>query len=100
MKIYNIPASKVDEHAPTFANEEFGSSAVRYKPYWLTPTGCANENCTSIVYEGLNSTGFNINALAVPWEFDYLLEMNSIWRSDVKNVTVEEQKSAQDNQNS
>lgn len=100
MKTYNIPAEKVEKHAPTYAHEENGSSAVKYKPYWLTPTGCENENCTSVVTDGLRAGGVGVAIPAVPWLMNEALWEMSLYNDNVTNVTDEARNAANNNYNS
>ena len=108
MQTYNIPAEKVGEHAPNYVNEENGSSAVKYKPYWLTPDGTYSENCTSVVTDGLRAGDVQIDGSkgevsipAVPWLMNEALWEKSITHPDkVKDVTENEKNAAKNNDNS
>ena len=102
MQTYNIPAKKTkEEHAPNYVNPENGSKAVMYKPYWLTPTGSNNENCSSVTNDGLKAGGSDIESPAIPQLFNETLWENAtIWnRKDVKNVTEDAEKGAKENRN-
>jgi RHS repeat-associated protein len=99
MQTYNIPAEKIDKHAPVYVNEENGSKAVKYKPYWLTPTGGDNENCTSIVNDGLKAGGVDTVMPAVPWLMNEGLWRESLMNPNVKNVTIDTEKGAKVNRN-
>ena len=104
MKKFPYPAqdqsTNAKVHATFFVNEANGSQAVNYKPYWLLPTGCNNENCTSLVYDGLRATGSRVWIMPIPWEFDRVLSERSVWDNSIIKVTEQEKQAARDNQNS
>ena len=100
-----MPAAKVDEHAPTYANESNGSKAVIYKPYWVTPMFNQNENCSSTVQDALRASAksqnmMNLaNKMAVPWFIHDFLSYNQRYDKGIKNVTKDAQKGAEQNRN-
>ena len=100
METYTIPADKSDKkHAPSYAKDENGSKAVKYKPYWLTPSGCDNENCSSVVNDGLQAGGLDFNVPAIPWLYNETLWEQTILGDDVKDVTSGAKKGANSNTN-
>ncbi|MCL4817475.1 MAG: RHS repeat-associated core domain-containing protein, partial [Flavobacteriales bacterium] len=101
MKSYNIPAERKEPHAPNYVNEENGSSAVKYKPYYIFADGKLTENCTSCMQDGLKEGGFNMDFSApVPYSIDNILKMMSIIApGTVKDVTGNEKNAANNNFN-
>jgi hypothetical protein len=95
----NIPAEKVGEHAPTFVNEEYGSEAVLYKYYALIPDGHFSKNCTSVTLDGIDAGGYEIWSSYLPWDLNGVLGFRSLF-GQTKDVTQDEKKSAENNENS